>query len=242
MHRKLLITLLFYLVTPCVTLADDNGIIQLGTKVEWKPYHVDAPNGADGTAVRMVACILTRMGQPFKINQMPWARVQLATKHGSLDGFFSASRNSERDSYATLTHLFIPQKRVFYLHRGHLKYDINNYDVAFIKQNAKVSARDSSNALRSLESGGFIVEAHPKTQIQLLNMLDNGRIEAVLENSLVFENLIKDSNRSMSDYLQVTYQTRNMGVYFGHKFLQGKPHFIDIFNRNIMPCTGKVLQ
>ncbi|WP_448548971.1 substrate-binding periplasmic protein [Thalassotalea fusca] len=217
-------------------------VAQLGTKVEWEPYHVNTPEGADGIAVRAVSCILTRINQPFQINKMPWARVQIATQHGQLDGFFAASQNNERDTYATLSDLFIPQQRVFYFNKRMLKHTAESYDIDFIKKHVKVSARNGSNALHSIESSGFMVESHPNTQHQLLNMLDTGRIEAVLENSLVFESLIKESNKDMADYLQVTYQMKNMGVYWSHKYLTDNPEFLARFNRNIVPCVGQKLE
>jgi len=235
-----------FLFTLCVfswtQKAEPATVVQLGTKVEWEPYHVNTKDGADGIAVRSVACILARINQPFQINKMPWARVQIATQHGQLDGFFAASQNSQRDNYATLSDLFIPQQRVFYFNKRMLKHTAESYDIDFIKRHVKVSARDGSNALHSLVSANFKIEAHPKTQHQLLSMLDSGRIEAVLENALVFERLVEENGKNIADYLQVTYQTKNMGVYWSHKFLANNPDFLARFNSNIVPCTGEKLE
>jgi hypothetical protein len=43
-------------------------VIKLGTKKEWAPYHINTPDGSDGVAVRMLACIMVRLNQPFEIH------------------------------------------------------------------------------------------------------------------------------------------------------------------------------
>ncbi len=217
--------------------AEANVVVHLGTKVQWAPYHIDTPQGADGIAVRALACIMVRMNQPFVIKKVPWKRAQEETRTGALDGFFSASQNKIRDRYATLSKVFLPQNRVFYSLKANIKVPIKDYTLSYIQKNIQVSARYGSNALNSLKEGQYNIGSTPHTQNQLLSMLEFERLGAVLENSLVFSELIINSDRSMNDFHPVIQKTKNMGVYFGHLFLAKHPDFLEKFNSQVQPCS-----
>jgi len=217
--------------------AESPYIIKLGSKVEWAPYHIDTPHGADGIAVRALACIMSRINQPFMIHKLPWKRAQEETKVGKLDGFFAASRNEKRDRYATLSVVFLPQERIFYTLKETISLPLEAYTLEYIKENVSVGARFGSNTLHSLQKGNYTIGAAPHTQSQLLKMLELGRIGAVLENSLVFPDLVQKMGKSMLDFHQVPQKKKDMGVYFGHNFLAEYPGFLEKFNQNVQACS-----
>lgn len=210
-------------------------VLTLGTKQQWKPYHIDTPHGADGIAVRALSCIMARINQPYVIVKKPWKRVQYETKFAKLDGFFSASKNSERDSYATLSKVFLPQTRSFYL----LKKNYPSMSLTFdeMKRELSFSARAGSNAVKSLLKNNFPVVIEPKTEMQLLKLLDKNRINAILENTWVFEALIKKENRSLNEFHVIPFEEKNMGVYFSHQYLKKHPSFLAKFNENVDACS-----
>ena len=212
-----------------------NQIITLGTKAEWKPYHISTPYGADGIAVRAVACIMARINQPYVIEQKPWKRVQFETEHGRLDGFFAASRNANRDSYATLSKVFLPQQRSFYLLKEHNKGQ--SLALNDIKTRLTFAARAGSNALNSLKKKGYSVTVTPQSELQLLMLLDKQRVAAILENTLVFETLLTKSGRTLDEFYKVPLEEKQMGVYFSHTFLKQHPGFLQKFNENVEPCS-----
>jgi len=229
---QILICLIFSLVNN-VKANDD--VVVLGTKVQWKPYHIDTIDGADGIAVRAFSCIMARLNQPYIIRKMPWKRVQYETKQGKLDGFFSASQNSERDSYATLSKVFLPQKRSFYFLKEHnpkISTDVSQWNKELF-----FGARAGSNALKSLLKNGFKMTIQPQTEYQLLKLLDMKRVDAVLENNLVFESLLKRENRLLTDFHKVLLEEKNMGAYFSHSYLQKHPTFMAKFNDNVEVCS-----
>ena len=217
--------------------AESPYIIKLGSKVEWVPYHLETPHGSDGIAVRALACIMSRINQPFVIHKLPWKRAQEETKVGKLDGFFSASRNEIRDGYATLSEVFLPQERIFYTLKEKIRLPLEAYTIEYIKENVSVGARYGSNTLHSLKKENYNIGAAPQTQSQLLKMLELGRIGAVLENSLVFPDLVQKMGKSMLDFYQVPQKKKNMGVYFGHQFLTKHPDFLKKFNQNVQACS-----
>jgi len=218
-------------------VAESPYIIKLGSKVEWAPYHIDTRHGSDGIAVRAVACIMSRINQPFMIHKRPWKRAQEETKVGKLDGFFSASKNEKRDEYATLSNVFLPQERIFYTLKETINLPLEEYTLEYIHENVNVGARYGSNTLHSLQEGNYKIGATPQTQSQLLKMLELGRVGAVLENSLVFPDLVQKMGKSMLDFYQVTQQKKNMGIYFGHQFLENYPDFLEKFNQNVKACS-----
>lgn len=234
--KKLILSCLFF--TFCLpAYADSSYIVKMGTKVEWAPYHLDAPDGADGIAVKAFACVMARINQPFVIKKRPWTRAQHETKAGKLDGFFAASKNAERDSFATQTDIFIPQERIFYTLKKNAGAHVNDLTIEYIKANMQVGARAGSNTLKSLQKGGYNIAATPQKTEQLVRMLDLGRIGAVLENSLVFPSVVKKMGKSMDNYYLHVQKKKHMGVYFGHGFLEKNNGFLEKFNRNIKPCS-----
>ncbi|OUS28391.1 hypothetical protein A9Q99_12785 [Gammaproteobacteria bacterium 45_16_T64] len=233
---KALLLTLFWL--SCVSVyAHSPHIVTLSTKASWPPYHKDIDPGADGIAVRAVACIMARINQPFTINKVPWARAQGLTKEGKSDGFFSASQNDVRDSYAAQSDVFIPQTRAFYTLKQHVPIAINNYDVEYIRAHMTVSARFASNALKSLEKDNFSIAGKPKSEDLLFRMINANRVGAILENTIVFRGLLEKHQRKIDDYVEIIYQTKNMGVYFSLAFLTSHPTFLSAFNRHIPPCS-----
>jgi ABC-type amino acid transport substrate-binding protein len=212
-------------------------VVRLGTKVHWAPYHLDTPHGADGLAVRAVACIMSRINQPFIIEKKPWKRVQFETQNHKLDGFFAASKNDERDGYAIQSDVFLPQVRYLYILKKKHSEDIETYSLEYIENNFQIGARAGSNALHAVQKKGFNVGLIAQNENQLLHALELGRVNAIIENSLVFEDLLKNTKRNTDDYHKVIFGKKSMGVYFSRNFLAKNPDFLAKFNQNIPPCA-----
>ncbi len=210
--------------------------ITLGTKVEWAPYHLDSPDGPMGLAVSAVSCVMNKLNQPYTITQLPWSRAQYLTESAQLDGFFSASKNKVRDTYATLSTPFIPQTRAFYLLKSNHDFYAETITIDFIKNNLSIGARVNSNALFSIQQKGFSIAITPQRHNQLLRALQLKRMDAVLENTLVFEDLIKNHDLDLSDFHKIVYQEKPMGVYFSNVFLNQNPGFLSVFNEFTYEC------
>ncbi len=225
------------LLAPLSAQAHAPHIITLATKVKWEPYHLDIESGADGIAVRALACVMARINQPYVIHKVPWSRAQGLVKTGKVDGFFSASRNVERDSYATLSEVFIPQTRAFYTLKTHLPTSLDDYTIDYIHANIVVAARTASNALTSLKNNGFTIAGTPKSEDLLFKMINAPRVGAIFENRAVFKRLLKSEESSFDDYVEVVFETKNMGVYFGQPFLLAHPNFLEMFNSQVPHCS-----
>lgn len=180
---------------------------------------------------------MVRIKQPYVINKLPWSRAQALTKSGVLDGFFSASQSDKRDSYAQLSRVFIPQIRKFYFLKKYLPAEVELYSIDYIKQSFTVGARFSSNAMSYLKIHNFNIGAEHLSKTVLMKMRDAGRMDAVLDNSLVFALMVKNLDRSIDEYLSVEVGKKTWGVYFSKIYLDQHPNFLTLFNDNIPPCS-----
>ncbi len=235
MRIKLYLLLLIFPITALAS--DQNTIVRMGTEIEWAPYHLSTEKGSDGLSVRAFSCVMARINQPFTISKLPWKRAQMMTKSGELDGFFSASKSAARDQYAVQNKVFLPQQRSLYLLKNKLKQPASNYTPEYIKHNLTTGARQGSNALNSLRKHGFEIKVTTRDTSALLKVLIHHRIDAILENELVFLHTIKQSNHSLDDFLVVPLEQHPMGVYFSKTFLAKHPEFIEDFNREIDACS-----
>ncbi|OIQ20680.1 MAG: hypothetical protein BM556_01710 [Bacteriovorax sp. MedPE-SWde] len=212
-------------------------VIELGTQSNWRPYQYTENSNVRGIAIEALDCIFTQMNIPYNVTVYPWARAQHLTKTGRVDGFFSASKNKKRDSYAKLSTLFLPQKRSFYIYKNNIRIPISNIDLAFIKTK-HTSARVGSNALHFLHKNNYKVVPPTKESEHSYFQMQRGRVFAYLENDLVFQEFLNQSKTyKESDFIKVPAMEKNLGVYFSNKFLMKNRQFLEEFNKYASRCS-----
>lgn len=207
--------------------------LRLATQ-EWPPYQTYENEILDGEAVRIVKCILEKMGQPYKIDVFPWKRAQKLVEDGQYHGFFAASKNEERDGYATLSAPIALQKWNWYVSK---KTAFDPDDASF-KGTAAVAARFGSNMLEWLEENGYNVVVRPYTTEKIVELLARERIDAALASESVFEEIMASKQISPDKFHVVTHRNKPLGVYFSNDFLSGHPEFLQKFNETIGQCPG----
>ncbi len=202
---------------------------------ELPPYSSLAEGEPTGIAVRVVQCVTARMKVPLRITFLPWARAQVEAKSGRVDGFFAASRSAERDAYATLTDTIAPQEwRWYFLAKR--EGEIDPSSDAF-KQSAKVSSFRGANMQSWLEDNGYRAQSPPVNSATLLRMLARERLDAVLANHLVMEELLARQGPHPA-VRSVLLQDRPLGVYLTHRFTAQHPGFVVRFNAELPACLG----
>lgn len=65
------------------------------------------------------------------------------------------------------------------------------------------------------------------------------RVDAVMENSLVFEAVCKKLGIPMNKFKTVQFKNQPLGVYFGKIFLKEYPNFLEEFNKYTAACALK---
>ncbi|MBE9609714.1 substrate-binding periplasmic protein [Chitinilyticum piscinae] len=197
------------------------------------PYNMEDERGRQsGLALDAVRCAMQRMGRTVQFQFVPWVRAQNTVKAGQADGFFPASQNSERDSYATISATVAPQQWRWYLLSSSQADPLD----ADFRSHYKVGAYLGSNMMQWLKQSGYMIYAAPYNHEQLLRMLLAGRVEAVLASDLAMQEAIQKSgaeNRIRS----TLQQDKPMGLYFSHQFLAHESSdFLPAFNRELASC------
>ncbi len=228
--RRALIHLVGCLLAPLAAFALDP--VRIATH-DQAPYGTYLPDQSfDGVAVRVVTCVLKRMGRASLIEVYPWERAQLLAEKGVVDGFFPATIKPERLVWAQASGVIADQKWIWYL-RADSKLDPTTAD---FKATAKVGAHFGSNRLKMLEAGKYQVVLKPQTDEQLIQAFAAGRADAVLGGNLAIAEAMKEHNINSKAFRMVVAQDSPLHAYFGRKFLQSEPDFLGRFNAYIEAC------
>ncbi|MCP5267682.1 MAG: transporter substrate-binding domain-containing protein [Zoogloeaceae bacterium] len=187
-----------------------------------------------GVAVDVVDCVMKRVSRPYQLLVVPWARAQRLVQTGEADGFFAASQNPERDAYAVRTLPIAPQEWRWYLLASNKADPLS----AEFRQTGSVGSFLGANMLDWLNRNGYKVEASPATTERLLQMLQLGRVDAILANHLVMDRLLREHKLEKS-VRSVLQESKPLSVYFSKSFLAGSPGFLEAFNAQIEPCRAK---
>ncbi|CAM3964432.1 substrate-binding periplasmic protein [Shewanella aquimarina] len=207
------------------------------TTQQWAPYHSqerDTQGVAheSGYGLTALDCVMAKIGQPYRVIFLPWGRAQNSVKQGKYDAFFSASRNEWRDQFAVLSNTFIQQEWNFYYHKNYrIPASMNEQ-----KSNTVFGARIHSNSAHWLAKNKFKrVKTFP-TISELVKLLDAKRIDGVMENALLFEAQVRQSQLSLDAFVKRPNMRIDLGVYFGKTFLAKHPGFLERFNRHTQAC------
>ena len=228
----------FYYLVACILLLSSPikadqfpDTIILATQV-WPPYQQQDNDTQTGYSINALKCVMNKMNQKFKVLFVPWGRAQNGVKSGVYDGFFAASQNQWRDQFAVLSNTFIEQQWRFYFNKDYLiPNDVNQW-----KQITVFGARLHSNTYRWLNSNNFKkVRQFPSIE-SLIKLLSNKRIDAIMENSLLFEEAARQSKIPLTEFQIRDNMQYDLGVYFGKSFLKHYPQFLDTFNRHAQIC------
>ncbi|WP_211234022.1 substrate-binding periplasmic protein [Chitinilyticum litopenaei] len=197
------------------------------------PYNLEDRQGRQsGLALEAVRCALQRMGRQAQFQFVPWLRAQNTVKAGQADGFFPASRNAERDAYATLSATVAPQQWRWYQLSSSTADPLD----ADFRNRSRVGAYLGSNMMQWLKQSGYMIYAAPYNHDQLLRMLLAGRVEAVLASDLAMQEAIQKAG--VDGRIRSTLQQdKPMGLYFSHQFLATQTSdFLPTFNRELASC------
>ncbi len=201
--------------------------------------HDQAPYGTyladrrfDGVAVRVMECVLQRMGRTYSVEVYPWERAQKLAEKGDVDGFFPATIKPERLVWAEASGAIADQKWVWYLP---LDSKLDPLSPAF-KTTARVGAHFGSNRLKMLEAENYNVVFKPQTDELLLTGLVRGRADAILGGNLAVAAAMKEQGVDPKRYRMVVAQDNPLHAYFGRQFLAANPGFMKQFDARIPSC------
>jgi polar amino acid transport system substrate-binding protein len=172
---------------------------------------------------------------PVEIAFFPWKRAQEMVKRNSAHGFFAASQANQRDEYAVLSATIAPQEWRWYL----LKTSAMDPRSEKFKTEARTSSFNGANMRDWLIENGYNAKDSPPQNNSLLTMLIKGRVDAILANQLVMDQLLAQSGRA--DAVK-SYPALNkpLGIYFSKAFLATQlPDYLTRWNQAITGCTSQ---
>ena len=201
--------------------------------------HDQAPCGTympdksfDGVAVRVMSCVLKKMGQPYSIEVYPWERAQMLAQRGEVQGFFPATIKKERLEWSEPSKVIADQKWIWYLPASS-KLDPLSPE---FKSVAKVGAHFGSNRLKMLETENYNVVLKPQTDELLLLAFKLGRADAILGGDLAIAAAMKEHGIDPKAFRTVVAQDSPLYAYFGKQFLQAEPGFLKRFDSFVQGC------
>ena len=106
------------------------------------------------------------------------------------------------------------------------------------KKSARTSSFHGANMKDWLIDNGYKTDGTPPQSRSLLTMLQKGRVDAILANRLVMEQLLAESGETET---VKSYPALNkpLGIYFSKTFLSRQPpDYLTRWNQAIVRCTG----
>lgn len=186
---------------------------------EQAPYTMQLSGGGQaGLALDTVRCAFQRLGQPAEIKFVAWARAQRRVENGEGDGYFPASRNTQRDALSQWFGPVAPQQWRWYLRRDSRLDPL----APGFRQYARVGAYAGSNMLHWLQAQHYQVTVSPPEHDQMLDVLLAGRADAVLAANLAMDKLLMQRGAA-GQVRSVLAQDKPLGLYLSHRFLAQQP-------------------
>ena len=217
-----------------VAPAPTYGAVKLRTTI-WPPYQMMLQGELSGESTETLRCIFRDINESFSVQVMPWQRAIQDMKHSVADGIFTSGPSPELDAVATMSAPFALEKWYWYHSKG---LDLSNLN------NLRIGAVRSSNQATWLDTEGIPVTELVNEGMQLVRLVQAGRIDTFIADSRYFEELVEEASASSdfeSDLQRTFVRYMPLGVYFADQFLQQHPEFLGRFNQQISDCAGETV-
>ncbi|MEE8432218.1 MAG: transporter substrate-binding domain-containing protein [Candidatus Desulfatibia sp.] len=185
----------------------------------------------------IVRCAMDMINQPFTITKMPpWERAQRGTENGTFDGFFIATKNDKRDSYAVISEPMFTIKWLYVIHKDS---EISPDDIDF--KNRRFAADIGSARFKWLEDrrkkGEIIKEIiSVDSPDQMMKMLVANRIDVAFMNAHGLEKSIENLSLDPDNFKTFIIREIPGGIYFSKAFLRKNSGFLEKFNAALSGC------
>jgi len=198
------------------------------------PYQIwNQHQKLDGTSVKIIKCIFNKMNRPLEIEVYSWKKAQHLVKEGRGNGFFIASENASRNSYAVISDKLIASSWIWYT----LPKNTNKLKDKNFKSEGRVGVLTGTN-MHSWVTKNYKNFLAAKKGERLFKLLKIGRIDAVLSTEPIFKSSVVTINATESEFVSKVQRKRDLAVYFSKKFVKKEPLFLSKFNSLISKCTN----
>ncbi|EAR62079.1 transporter substrate-binding domain-containing protein [Neptuniibacter caesariensis] len=202
---------------------------------EFPPYTYLQDGNIAGIGVRKIRSYLDELGTPYELSLVPnYGRAVQEVKHGRADGFFLATENEERNSFAVFsTPIVINNWSWFFPAES----TVNPSDTDF-KKTARIATHLKTNTHKWLLKNGYKVVYSPSDVDSLVKTLHHKRLTAVFLAEAVFWESCERQGIPTDRFRQVVESGRPMGIYISKQFLNNHDGFMDRLNHVIENQTA----
>lgn len=220
---------LSFLLSSSLWAADP--ILHLETNLA-PPYQVLDGQQLSGESVQTIRCVLNKLRWDFHINLVPWKRAQNNLTHGSSDGFFSSTEQSQLDEVAEISAPIVLEKWFWY-GRQATQLTQPNFPTQL-----KIGVLRGSSQEEWLQNQHQGIAQAVNQLPSLIKLLEIGRIDTFL----IDQNMMNSAfhyPKEAAELHNLPHRFERympMGIYFSHHFLGNHPGFIRQFNQQILGC------
>lgn len=184
----------------------------------------------------VVECIFEEMNREVEFVPVPWKRAQKGVEKGAFDGFFIASRNKNRDAYATASSALITSEWVYVvryeqtLTPGNPAFKELDFaaNVGTARHQWLISQKKLGNLNGNITSG--------LTAEDTWKMLLRKRFDVLLENGPNVRKMLAGNQFDKRKFRYSLARKVPLSVYFSNSFLKDEPGFLKSFNDNVVNC------
>jgi len=196
------------------------------------PYTRQFADGSlRGTIADVVHCALRRVGTPYQIEVVPWARAQTALLNENIDGFFPAARSDERDARGMASKAIGRYSWAWFLPANN---PADPESEAFRKK-ANVGTFHGSLLLQHLQQKGYRIAANPNNIEALVHMLIAGRLDGILAHAEAVEEILARQG-ALQRVRRSDLSQQDTFLYFNRSFVRRHPDFVSRFNAQLPEC------
>jgi hypothetical protein len=177
-------------------------------------------------------CVLSQMNFKPRIETKPWNRIYHDLQRGQLDGFYSAIRRNQLDSFATISVPLIVENWYWFWRPGITAPDS-------WQEGYRLGSILGSQQEKWLEEAGYKISMTANHLPQLIRMLDRGRVDVILVDREHFLQAVYQSHESAVGYQSRFFRYMPLGAYFSGDFLGRHPGFLQQFNQQTTQCSKR---
>ena len=180
------------LILLCGLARADANQLTLCTHLGFEPYVIQAGKKLKGIDIDIVVAMLKEAKQPADIKVYPWKRLLRAIEEGKCDAGFSLFDTEERREYADYLFTVPVHYSTFSIFVRHgREFEFNRVSDFFNMRIAHNRGFALTIGLEQAIADGHIKRFEFDDAEEALNMLESGRIDAVLDNDARFRYYLK---------------------------------------------------
>ncbi len=226
--------LMFILSAFVVSTLSYAGNVNLRTTLA-PPYQVKEGANLSGTSIDALECIFKSTGHSYKADVVPWARALSDLKEGTADGFFTSMAMDDFDRVGSLSSPLALEKWYWFFKDKSLA---NKPD---FQSGLNIGAIRASSNSAWLKANKYQVNKEVNRNEQLIQLLDSGRIDAILFDQKTFTEEASKLGFKDDQFASKFSRYTPLGVYFTRPFLAANSGFLDAFNDKVSDCVPEAI-